>query len=120
MADGALTGAITGAITGGIKHIRATKLLNSMNANALDSGYDCIEIAEDLQSLNKGRGGILTFKPKSGNWIKVMEYGNVDEFTYHSVYKYGRYVIDPRYGQLSTTGQYISMLSKLNPLGIIY
>ncbi len=124
MADGALSGAISGAITGGVvggfKYLKATRLMNSTNPNNLHPAYDCSEIADDLYNLAGNKGSILTFRGNGSGMLRVMEYGNVDEYAYHSVYKYGRYMIDPRYGQLATKGQYVSMLRGLNPLGILF
>lgn len=88
--------------------------------------YDCYEIAEDIQSIlfNKFKrfGCIITFKPKDkSRMLKVLDYGQVEEYVYHSVFLYCGYVIDIRSIKdtddisFDTYAVYTQKLQDLNP-----
>jgi RHS repeat-associated protein len=83
-----------------------------------DSFLDCSDIAATINRNVQG-GHILEITPKTGKWMKGIEYGTEENFVYHQVFEKDGYIYDPMYsGAPVKTGDYMKMINNLNPKGV--
>ena len=110
---GAVIGAVIGGISGGMK-FNANQLMNSYELPT-NPNVDCSEIAEDLLNMNNGKGDILNITSSNSMDFNIVSNGSTQSgMYYHEVYRYGRYIVDPRYGQVVSQGAYMKILKAIN------
>ncbi len=78
-------------------------------------GFDCSEIATNLQRAAGGEGKVVSFKG-AGDDLLVREGSSVSNYSYHHVYTDGRYAYDPRMSADAIPwGDYMRTMKSLNP-----